>query len=625
MTSEGGSSRSTLLKRLPEELLEMIANRIASADVPNLALSCKTFHRLLTSRLYEDLILVPSRDGTFYQFANRSQRTYFTEDGAPIKISPWKFLKSLEFRALSQTTDRRTCALEYGDWLDNYLDPTLKENFILRHRTHRFEFLSWVSGKIKDVFGHIKPNTLSGFRWHLGCCVPNSILGTSGYIPRHQERITSLSLDIDGSCRHAPSYEGLLQLKQLCEFSWQNFNPEGNDLVIFRSVLRNNSNHLITLGVKGPSFLWPTLKGLGLVSSDEDESIEYEYAEDEDPENIELHSLQHLSLSQVDIGSLNEIYDFSFDLTKLRSLRLGSCGNVPDLFRAIQLRAVVNLRTLHFINTNDDDDTCPSVLDALISFLESFSGLEELFILSIYLSSRHSDSLVATEPFQSHKMKLKRLLCQPIYHYDGQRDSYVHDSPLMFLSQLKHLEALECLGAWVSPGYVKQQIRSSRISRSIKLIHFRMEGTYYLLQDVVKELVKSGYPTDLLPPSIHTRDQQAPKPDDSNEAERAPKIPESHFLPKLFQFAKWAFRPEGLPSLQVLAYGDFANNDQKWTRLLLCRHDPNVSLDSGGASDDLPFRLVHPENQRCLGGIERGRELLHEFSAAPPVYKRGSF
>lgn len=65
-------------------------------------------------------------------------------------------------------------------------------------------------------------------------------------------------------------------------------------------------------------------------------------------------------------------------------------------------------------------------------------------------------------------------------------------------------------------------------------------------------------------------------------------------LPEIHQLASWAFGPEGLPSLQVLAYGDFSYRGRR-PNLVLCRcellDDSDIQKSAAGLSG-LAYREV---------------------------------
>lgn len=86
----------------------------------------------------------------------------------------------------------------------------------------------------------------------------------------------------------------------------------------------------------------------------------------------------------------------------------------------------------------------------------------------------------------------------------------------------------------------------------------------------------------------------------------------------LLEFAEWAFGPEGIPLLQVFAYGDFSFDGRfKNHNFILCRGECKLSEESKDSSEDriLPF---HPIRDRDI----KMRELVSEnmdFLEACPV------
>lgn len=75
-------------------------------------------------------------------------------------------------------------------------------------------------------------------------------------------------------------------------------------------------------------------------------------------------------------------------------------------------------------------------------------------------------------------------------------------------------------------------------------------------------------------------------------------------------FAEWAFGPDGLPELLVLAYGDFAFRDRfKKENTLYCRSD---ALARG---DNVPnFRALEPSDRQLWDWVQDNMETL---SACP--------
>ncbi|KAI9928614.1 hypothetical protein ASPWEDRAFT_168587 [Aspergillus wentii DTO 134E9] len=444
-------------------------------------------------------------------------------------------------------------------------------------------------------------------RWHVGCCVPNSILGEYGYIPMSQAALTSLSLVTDGYCRHGFYIEGLIYLKQLRHFSWRGISWE-EEFEIFRSVIQNNACHLTSLQVEVRDIVgWEDsdphliLCYIGLISTEEVEI----------PKGFYLPSLRHLSLHRTPVGLWNGTDPFYFDLKKLHSLELNTCRGTPEFMRTMASRKIdLSLRTLHLSDFHDERNA--NLGSDLASLLTTFSGLEELCVTSdmefLYLDP---DSSVG--PFTSHQMTLRRLICRSSDEPEQGMDNNVLGDSFPLLPPLQTLPALELLGIWVEPNFVRAQVGSGRDCESIKLIHFRMRGTYHTPQDVLQELIKSGYPSKLIPSSVYKRCLCVPtEPRHQGPGKVDLYPPDTICLPQLFDFAKWAFGAEGFPNLRVLAYGDFADEGQKWSRILFCRHS---GVEHSEAPHDIPFRLVHPDSEHPLADIERARELLYEYQA----------
>lgn len=87
---------------------------------------------------------------------------------------------------------------------------------------------------------------------------------------------------------------------------------------------------------------------------------------------------------------------------------------------------------------------------------------------------------------------------------------------------------------------------------------------------------------------------------------------------ELVDFVKWAFGPDGLPNLQIVAFGDFSIRERfGWTQVLFVRYPrPGICVsgakvdESGVFGPSLPFRFMHPEDEYLWDEIEGSRELL---------------
>jgi hypothetical protein len=115
------------------------------------------------------------------------------------------FVRDLEFTAPLEKCTIERCFIETQNDADDGSDSESGDEVLLSlsHHEHLMERLS---REANSVLTHMSQNTLrqlryqfrsclsdvsarsdgtdsSPYRWHLACCVPESILGSSGYIP----------------------------------------------------------------------------------------------------------------------------------------------------------------------------------------------------------------------------------------------------------------------------------------------------------------------------------------------------------------------------------------------------------------------------------------------------------
>ena len=88
----------------------------------------------------------------------------------------------------------------------------------------------------------------------------------------------------------------------------------------------------------------------------------------------------------------------------------------------------------------------------------------------------------------------------------------------------------------------------------------------------------------------------------------------SRLPPKLREFATWAFGPDGLPTLEVLAFGDFSYDGQfEFHNKLFCRHTgPIRNLENDTRNRELvrKFRPVRGNDRELWDLIDRNKEFL---------------
>lgn len=98
----------------------------------------------------------------------------------------------------------------------------------------------------------------------------------------------------------------------------------------------------------------------------------------------------------------------------------------------------------------------------------------------------------------------------------------------------------------------------------------------------------------------------------------------SAMLPEIHELASWAFGPEGLPNLQILAYGDFSYRGRR-PHLVLCRFKSLDGVDiqkSAAGLSDLAYREVTKEDVSEQEILYTNAHFLEACPEDPLLYKQ---
>jgi hypothetical protein len=198
--------------------------------------------------------------------------------------------------------------------------------------------------------------------WHVGICVPASLLGASGYLSEKQANLESLSLTTDSACSDGKTVAlELTKFHHLRAFLWRGISTREN-LHSLLNVLHTNSKHLerLELGFAGRGAEFELLWAWN---------------------RFVFPSLQTLSLSHVYFIAVSPEMISALNIGVLRSVWLNHCPAVQKLLRAIiQLGQQVRFASLELtIQCKGAEDL--ETLDLLAAFLQSFDGLVDLYLL----------------------------------------------------------------------------------------------------------------------------------------------------------------------------------------------------------------------------------------------------
>lgn len=331
--------------------------------------------------------------------------------------------------------------------------------------------------------------------------------------------------------------------------------------------------------------------------------------------------LRSLSVSGFSFNATNEIVTPMIDSSRLRSLVLQNCTDTPLLFRNV-LKSGQHIALKHVDLKFKDCIYQGWSTSILPSFLQSFEGLEELYLMI--------GPVIPTEVYwdstKKHHWTMKRFL----YH---ERDTYIerrsynlegnityrdaalkwgnknraypwlmcppeginaNSSPADFepretpLHRILAATTLNCLALCESPAVLRKVLEPYVSQLTFTLLHVRRtarELPYDLLR-TIEEWIRYG-----------SHGENPYYLDDFST-----KL-EYNLCNGLFDLLNWAFGPGGLPRLQVLAFGDFSHDGHfPQQSILFCRQ----SLPSS----KITWRLARRNETAIFDGIDQPWEFL---------------
>ncbi|KAI1745254.1 hypothetical protein F4680DRAFT_97570 [Xylaria scruposa] len=293
--------------------------------------------------------------------------------------------------------------------------------------------------------------------------------------------------------------------------------------------------------------------------------------------------LKRLSLTAFYVTSPERLIEF-LNVRNLQSLKFRTCPGWDSLLRTLhESGQSFNLKSFEFKNSLDftvDDEY------EISDFLNAFTGLEELYLQVIDPDS----PFPLWEAALHHSLSLRRM----VFHV--RTESIFGDSPyrgeeedLINLSlrgvkaweRLKHyLSALdlECLGLACPPFRFQSLLQPYCQKGTLKVLHVRQSRL---------DIQRFGSWC------FKTR-----KPDS--------------MTPEFQDLVSWVFGPDGINSLQLLAFGDFSCRGRLYAyNLILCRKDAPV------ADGELPYHRLDPWLARNKSLSDSVCEFLEACPSAP--------
>lgn len=315
-----------------------------------------------------------------------------------------------------------------------------------------------------------------------------------------------------------------------------------------------------------------------------------------------LPHLSSLSLSQVSFQAAVKEMQHALNVTRLVSLKLRNCRYSLALLDAI-VRGAQTMRLKSFelvidIEADEGQGAHEQEHDvSIFAFLNSFRGLEDLYLL---VTDPMKWELIFRN-ISSHLSTLDRLITHRRKH---DPTSATFDSPILLCNESKNLYQgahSTCIGTCSTPSDLVRDWGDLSPKPICKILHLRIDFADEPYADKFNDDMSKNYDffneeagsdeettlneessvdgvrsnlTDnslasvqSLPNTSASRPDFAPwslpPPETSYGAKRIRKVAaeniDSKYHSKVVDCARWAFSDNGLPNLQILAFGDFSH------------------------------------------------------------------
>ncbi|PVH91917.1 hypothetical protein DM02DRAFT_635787 [Periconia macrospinosa] len=519
-----------MLLDLPAEILLAIAKQVAEKkDLKHLCEVSTYLYSIAIPILYERITVSPQDEDLLDNIdVSPFVRTRYTTRNL------LSHTKNIEVASQFHTRTRNRC-VHSDDWVWSPFDDSEVEH----------PSIGRLAANLMPLLEGCRINSLRSFTWALGTCIPREIIGCSGYLPLKQKLIESIRLITDGACDYNLNFQSPINLSDfthLKKLSWSGLRSE-NDMETLQDTIKQVSHQLVELEL---DFInWSEVQAALFVDDDDSDTFFVRNILELPPKSTTcmFPALQILSLSGLSFESAAEEMSYAFDFGSLRSLKLRFCfGWERFLLCGSRLNRPTRLKCLEIQSAISYEE---SVEESVSEFLRSFHGLEQLAIstgspawaLDIWRAALHHKSTL--KAFAHHQRNINLDEDSPYFEEEC-------DNPDLSLT-LVDKEMAE----WT-------RIPSQQPLTGLDLEFLGLCCDPELLTGLI-DLIVSNSAT-----------YQSSQSEGSGEYESL------ELTKSLHDLAQWAFGPKGLPSLEVIVYGDFSYEGRYvHSNVFLCR---NVGL-----------------------------------------------
>ncbi|KAH6994617.1 hypothetical protein EDB82DRAFT_576033 [Fusarium venenatum] len=589
-----------MLALLPPEVLEHICEKLNGCDLKRLSLTSRWLHKATFRQLWRSITIFPR---------SSRERHCITPSGPPQQcLQPTKELRF----GVGVEADPMHCVHAYdclgymGNWLEK--DPRLHDTWEGRSDSFGYERGRLVRVKYEclaqrtmAMLRRFEDGQLETFVWNYTSCIPSEVLE---YLSLKHPSIQGLSFTTDPFCSRFNRWSRTTDLNlsgfhNIRRFSWKA--PMGCHFGNIANLVQKNADHLEELEIdlqswsrqwedresrvvrhKADSEEWDKVPASNMLARDM-----FGLSSDASA-NTCFPRMRSLKLTRVPLRdeTTNKTVTAAFiNLAGLTSLTLRMCSYwtllLEDMIQSTTPIAVESLEILDFYLQTPNVTAAKKVI-AITNFLDSFDGLEELFIshcgptpvLNFWQHvSRHSSTLKA---FVHHQRitdqddellisRKGRDLSDPaISQHD--LDRIQHDPTQNPLSRLN----LEFIGLTCAPEYLRAILLPFVSKRSLKVLHIRNTGvnagtTPSCVFDKSLELriTEAGQNGEPISDAVKDNDVDTKTQEEISIGLRERTEWKTPPLQQPFRvFADWVFSPEGIKSLEYIVAGDFSHGDR---------------------------------------------------------------
>ncbi|KAM5447010.1 hypothetical protein MaudCBS49596_006190 [Microsporum audouinii] len=485
--------------------------------------------------------------------------------------------------------------------------------------------------RLMAVLIRCREGMLENFTWQLGTCVPEEILGKNGYLPLKQKNLKSLRLITDASCEW--NGYNLTPFTKLTSLSWHGFRPDIDFISIWKcfSVC---SHQLTCLDLDFYSLAIDPDRNF-LVQDDGGSNLRAILRPLSGERQPFFPDLQELSLASIPLPSeANELVS-AFGFQSLRSLKLRFCPGWEELLAHLtSLKRPIYLETLEIQSANYFAEELESTIP---DFLNVVKGLKEIFI-----STRYTGSVVLIwhaifqhhltfKNFVHHSRSFGDIRAEPHDIQNDSLDIFTYLAEFLGINQFGNLD-LGCVGFCCFDKLFRPNTNLSYQKITVRVLHIRASGQdmkpfkkwahdegvgwrtpedCYTDDSDYEELVaQSINPTKKsITEPICANNKKVTETVYSDDPEIAKRIYPGAASDSLKALAQWVFGERGLPSLQLLAYGDFSYNGRySSANVLFCRQQGSHA--AGGKT----YRHATKDDSFALDLL---RQYSHVLQACP--------